>query len=114
MFKPGDIVHLDFDPAAGREMKGPHFGLVLSKQPFNRHGLAVVCPITQGRQDTARADGLAVSLMGSGTETQGVVLSHLAKTLDLKSRSARFKEAAPDFILDEVLDRYLSILPVDD
>ena len=26
----GDIVHLDFDPSSGREMKGPYFGLVLS------------------------------------------------------------------------------------
>lgn len=114
MFNPGDIVHLDFDPATGKEMKGPHFGLVLSKQAFNRHGLAVICPITQGRQEHARSEGLAVSLMGCGTETQGVVLCHFAKTLDWKSRGARFKEAVPRYILDEVLDRYLSILPVDE
>lgn len=114
MYKPGDIVHLDFDPAAGREMKGPHYGLVLSIAAFNKSGLAVVCPITQGRQDAARADGCAVSLMGCGTETQGIVLSHMAKTLDMKSRRAKFKEAVPDYVLDDVLDRYLSIFPAAD
>jgi len=25
----GDIVHLQFDPASGREMNGPHFGNVM-------------------------------------------------------------------------------------
>lgn len=111
MFQPGDIIHLEFDPAAGREMKGPHFGLVLSLHEFNRTGLAVICPITQGQQQAARTAGYAVSLMGCGTETQGVVLAHMAKTLDWKERKAKRKEAAPDFILNEVLDRYLSLLP---
>ena len=44
----GDIVHLDFDPSSGREMKGPHFGLVLSGKVFNQQGLAMICPISQG------------------------------------------------------------------
>ena len=114
MFDPGDIIHLEFDPAAGCEMKGPHFGLVISVRPFNKSGQAVICPITQGRQEYARTSGLAVSLMGSGTETQGVILCHLAKTLDLRARRARKKEAVPPEVLNEVLERYLSILALDD
>jgi mRNA interferase MazF len=43
----GDIVHLNWDPAIGHEMKGPHYGLVASATPFNvATGLVVVCPIT--------------------------------------------------------------------
>ena len=38
----GDIIHLQFDPASGREMKGPHFCLVLSGKLFNQQGLAMV------------------------------------------------------------------------
>ena len=41
----GDIVHLQFDPASGHEMKGPHFGLVISSKTFNQLGLAMICPI---------------------------------------------------------------------
>ncbi|WP_035053411.1 type II toxin-antitoxin system PemK/MazF family toxin [Andreprevotia chitinilytica] len=111
MFDPGDIIHLDFDPAAGKEMKGPHFGLVLSIRAFNNSGLAIVCPITQGAQDNARSGGFAVSLMGCGTETQGIILSHQAKTLDWRARRAKKREQAPDYVLQDVLDRYRSIFP---
>ena len=45
----GDIVHLQFDPASGQEMKGPHFALVVSAKAFNTRGLAMMCPISQGR-----------------------------------------------------------------
>jgi|GEM_PF-4846856 len=31
-----DIIHLQFDPASGREIKEPHFGLVVSSKLFNR------------------------------------------------------------------------------
>ncbi|WPL18341.1 mRNA interferase ChpB [Thiorhodovibrio winogradskyi] len=37
----GDIVHLDFDPSSGREMQGPHFGLVVSGKLFNQQGMAI-------------------------------------------------------------------------
>ena len=32
----GDIVHLQFDPASGHEMKGEHYALVLSPKYFNK------------------------------------------------------------------------------
>ncbi|WP_040652835.1 type II toxin-antitoxin system PemK/MazF family toxin [Pseudogulbenkiania ferrooxidans] len=111
MFNPGDIIHLNFDPAAGREMKGPHFGLVISLHDFNQSGMALVCPITQGSQDNARTAGFAVSLMGCGTETQGIILSHQSKTLDWRARGAKKKESVPDYVLNEVLDKFRSILP---
>ncbi len=64
----GDIVHLDVDPSSGREMKGPHFGLVLSGKVFNQRGLAMVCPISHGAAAASRTYGTVVTLMGSGTE----------------------------------------------
>lgn len=111
MFQPGDIIHLNFDPAAGQEMQGPHFALVLSIREFNQSGLVVACPITQGKQAAARTAGFAVSLMGCGTETQGLVLCHQTKTLDWRARGAKRRESVPDDVLQDVLDRYLSILP---
>ena len=32
----GDIVHLQFDPASGQELKGNHYALVLSPNAFNK------------------------------------------------------------------------------
>jgi mRNA interferase ChpB len=34
-----DIVHLQFEPASAHEMKGKHFGLVISQKVFNQRGL---------------------------------------------------------------------------
>ena len=32
----GDVVHLNGSPAAGPEMEGPHYGLVLSADLYNQ------------------------------------------------------------------------------
>lgn len=106
----GDVVHLEFDPASGQEMKGRHFGLVLSGKVFNRQGLAMVCPISQGAAASARTYGTVVTLMGAGTETQGAVHCHQLKSLDWRQRKAKFKEAVPQHILDDVAARVEAIL----
>jgi mRNA interferase ChpB len=106
----GDIVHLDFDPAAGHEMKGPHFGFVVSAKAFNAKGFAMICPISQGEAASARSHGTLVSLMGAGTDTQGTVHCHQLKALDWRKRSVRFKEKAPQIIHDDVAARLEAIL----
>ena len=106
----GDIVHLDFDPASGREMNGPHFGLVLSCKQFNQHGLAMICPISQGAAAAARTYGTIVTLMGTGTDTQGAVHCHQLKSLDWRAQKVRLKESVPQLVVDEVLARVEAIL----
>ena len=106
----GDILDLEFDPATGLEMKGPHFAFVLSARVFNQHGLAVVCPISQGAAASARTYGTVVSLMGLGLDTQGAIHCHQLKALDWKGRKARFKESVPQALIDEVSARVSAIL----
>ena len=106
----GDIVHLQFDPASGQEMKGPHFGLVISSKLFNSRGLAMVCPISQGGAASARTYGTVVTLMGSGTHTQGAVHCHQLKSLDWRVRKMKFKETVPTAIIDDVAARIEAIL----
>ena len=106
----GDIVHLDFDPSSGREMRGPHFGLVLSGKAFNQQGLAMICPVSQGAAASARTYGTVVTLMGSGTDTQGAVHCHQLKSLDWRARNVRLKETAPRSVVDEALSRVEAIL----
>ncbi|MBW4047706.1 MAG: type II toxin-antitoxin system PemK/MazF family toxin [Proteobacteria bacterium] len=106
----GDIVHLDFDPSSGREMNGPHFGLVLSGKVFNQQGLAMICPISQGAAAVARTYGTVVTLMGTGTDTQGAIHCHQLKSLDWRARNARFKESVSQFIIEEVQARVEAIL----
>jgi mRNA interferase ChpB len=106
----GDIVRLDFDTASGREMQGPHFGLVLSGKVFNHQGLAMICPISQGAAAADRTYGTVVTLMGAGTDTQGAVHCHQLKSLDWRARNVRLKETVPQQIVDEALARIEAIL----
>ncbi len=105
----GDILHIDLDPTKGREQRGKRFILVLSSAEFNRFGLILVCPVTQGGE-FAREHGFAVSLSGAGTTCQGAVLCHQVRTLDYKERAARWVEALPPDIVEEVLARVRTLL----
>jgi mRNA interferase ChpB len=106
----GDIVHLQFDPASGQEMMGSHFGLVVSVKAFNSRGLAMICPVSQGGAAAARTYGTVVTLMGSGSDTQGAIHCHQLKSLDWRVRKAKFKEAVPAAIIDDVAARIEAIL----
>ncbi|MCX8086750.1 MAG: type II toxin-antitoxin system PemK/MazF family toxin [Rhodocyclaceae bacterium] len=106
----GDIVLIDLNPTQGREQQGQRPVLVVSPLEFNRVcGVAWVCPITQGGEGL-RQRGFTVSLMGCGTQTQGVVLCHQPRALDLRARQAVFKEKAPPELVDEVLARLRAVL----
>ena len=105
----GDIVHLDFDPTRGSEQQGKRLGLVLTKSAFNRFGLAMVAPITQGGS-FARHNGFTVSLAATGLDAQGVVLCNQARMLDFAERSAKIIERAPDEVVDDVLARVRALL----
>lgn len=104
----GDIYHVSLDPIAGREQAGSRYVMIVSSSHFNRLGIPVICPITQGG-NFARAQGFAVSLMGTGLNAQGVVLCNQLRVLDLNTRRARFIEKAPPEIIDEVLMRIAPI-----
>ena len=109
-FERGDIVRVSLNPVSCKEMQGDmRPALVLSTRPFNQLGTALVAPITQGG-NLARFAGFAVSLMGSGTETQGVVLVSAVRTLDLVSRHAKKIEVAPDFVVEEALAKLRTII----
>lgn len=110
IFERGDIIKVTLNPVVGNELQGDYRPcLVLSPKAFNKLGTALVAPITQGG-NYARYQGFAVSLMGTGTETQGVVMVNAVRTLDLVARRAKFIEKAPVVINDEVLSRLLVLI----
>jgi mRNA interferase ChpB len=101
----GDIYLVSLDPTAGHEQQGTRPVLVISPGKFNRMtGVPVVLPITAGG-GFARMAGFAVSLMGTGTQTTGVVRCDQPRALDLRARGGRKLERAPHEIVDEVLSR---------
>jgi mRNA-degrading endonuclease toxin of MazEF toxin-antitoxin module len=101
LLKRGDIYHLDLNPTVGHEQAGKRFVFVLSPADDT---LAIVLPISQGIT-LARGTGFCVTLMGSGLQTQGVIICNQPRTVAVRERGGRLIESAPDFIIDEVLSR---------
>lgn len=104
----GDIWFVSLNPTLGREQQGLRPVLVVSDAAFNRLGLTVVCPVTQGGQQS-RFAGFAVTLMGSGTQTQGVVMCNQPRTIDVAAREGWYVESVDADLMDEVLARLQAI-----
>ena len=100
----GEIWFVDLNPVTGYEQQGIRPVLVVSEKAFNRFGLSVICPITQGGQQS-RYTGFAVTLMGTGAETQGVVMCNQPRAIDMSARNGRFVEEVSDELSDEVMAR---------
>lgn len=96
----GDIVSLDFDPSAGKEIMKRRPAFVISRKMFNEHtGFAVVAPITS----TVRGMMLEV-VLPEDLSTQGAILIHQVKSLDFSNRRVKFIEKAPQAITDKATE----------
>jgi mRNA interferase ChpB len=105
----GDIYLVSLDPTSGHEQQGMRPVLIVSPTAFNRlTRTPVVLPITIGG-NFARTAGFAVSLMGSATQTTGIVRCDQPRALDIGSRHGRRLESVPRAILDEVLAKVAPI-----
>ena len=109
----GDIVLIALDPTAGTEIRGTRPVLILSNAEFNRNRRALVAPITQGG-NIERVAGWAVTLMGSGSATQGAAVVSQCRVLDLAARGARKIEAASGEVVAEALAKLQAMVePLD-
>ncbi len=105
----GDIYLVSLDPTSGHEQQGTRPVLVVSPAAFNRlTRTPVVLPITSGG-NFARTAGFAVSLLGSGTQTTGIVRCDQPRALDIGSRHGRKLESVPQSVLEEVLAKVAPI-----
>jgi mRNA interferase ChpB len=106
----GDIYLVSLDPISGHEQRGTRPVLIVSPGKFNQTmKTPIILPITSGG-DFARSAGFAVSLMGAGTKTTGIVLCSQPRALDVLSRGGRKLESVPAAIVDEVLAKLAAIL----
>lgn len=107
--KRGEIWLVSLDPTLGHEQRGRRPVVIVSPDSFNRiTKVPIVVPVTGGGS-FARTAGFAVSLVGAGTETTGVVRCDQPRPLDLRARHATRLERLPDALVDEVLARVAAI-----
>lgn len=106
----GDVYLVSLDPTSGHERRGTHPVLIVSPGAFNQlTKTPVVLPITT-RGNFARTAGFAVSLMGAGTQTTGVVRCDQPRALDIGARPGRKLESVPASVLDDVLAKLAVLL----
>ncbi|MBI3210954.1 MAG: type II toxin-antitoxin system PemK/MazF family toxin [Candidatus Solibacter usitatus] len=107
--KRGEIWLVGLDPSEGHEQKGRRPVVIVSPEAFNNvTKVPVVLPITSGGT-FARTAGFAVSLVGAGIKTTGVVRCDQPRALDLAARRGKKLETVPEAIMDEVLARLTPI-----
>lgn len=75
---------------------------MLSNAEFNSGGRALVAAITQGG-NLDRIKGWTVTLMGTGTRTQGAVVISQCRMIDLAARAAKRIETTPPVVIEEAL-----------
>ena len=106
----GDVYLVSLDPTSGHEQQGTRPVLIVSPGAFNRlTRTPVVLPITTGG-NFARTAGFAVSLMGAGTQTTGVVRCDQPRALDIGARRGRKLESVPARVMDDVLAKLAVLL----
>jgi mRNA-degrading endonuclease toxin of MazEF toxin-antitoxin module len=103
----GDVVHLDWSPAIGQEMKGPHYGLVLSADLFNHStGRAMIIPITS---KVGKLSGFEMPVQ-AGRVSGVAVLSGL-RALDYQNRDVQFEVLAGPDVAAEANRRLRMVFP---
>ena len=98
----GDIIWLDFNPQAGKEIAKRRPALVLSPKQYNKHGLLLAVPIT------SKIKGYPFEVKIENNKIEGVVLADAIKSLDWQERNAEFISQ----INQEQLDKVLSLISV--
>ncbi len=112
--KRGDLVHLNFSPSAGHELADRHYALVLSPDAYVRKSrMAVVCGITSRVRgwpfEVPLPAGLLPPKAGVG-DVPSVVVADAVRQVDYRERECAFVAVAPRTVVDEVLDKLLTVL----
>ncbi|MGE4278691.1 MAG: type II toxin-antitoxin system PemK/MazF family toxin [Magnetospirillum sp.] len=99
-------MHLDWNPALGHEMKGPHYGLVLSQDAYNiGTGLVVVSPITS---KVGKLSAFEFEVRAG--RVNGVAVLSQFRTLDYQTRSIQYEGSISAELIDEATRRVRMVL----
>jgi mRNA interferase MazF len=110
----GDIIWISFDPQAGREMAGRHAGLVVSPRKYNEFArLCLLFPITSQVKGWGFESLFPEDFeIPGGTKRGGAVVSDQLKSFSWKERNSDFACRAPDGLLEEVMAKFRTLLPL--
>lgn len=104
--KSGDIIWLEFDPQAGKEIQKTRPALTISPYSYNlKTGLGLFMPIT------SKIKGYPFEVVISEGGMHGAILCDQIRSLDWKARKAKFVAHLSTPVLEDVLAKFLVLLP---
>lgn len=112
----GDIIWLNFDPQAGRQMAGRHSALVVSPRKYNQFSrLCLLFPITS-KVKGYRFESLFPEEfeIPGGTERGGCVVADQLKSMSWLERKSDYACRAPDGVLEDAIAKCRTLLPLRD
>ena len=93
----GDIVWINFEPQKGKEITKIRPALTISKKEYNKHGLAIMCPIT------SKIKGYPFEVVINHEKINGAILADHIRNLDWKERKAKLITKIDEDKITEVL-----------
>jgi mRNA interferase MazF len=111
---PGDIIWINFDPQAGREMAGRHAALVMSPRKYNQFArLCLLFPITSKVKGYPFESLLPSEFeIPGGTEKGGCVVADQLKSMSWLERKSEFACRVPDGVLEDAIAKCRTLLPL--
>jgi len=107
----GDLYWVNPNPTAGDEMKDMHPFIVITPKEINQLGVCMTVPVTTGGK-FSREMGLTVVI--SSSQTVGVAVCHQVRSFDLEARvkqgSAQYIETLDSVIINDIVDRVVSVI----
>jgi mRNA interferase MazF len=103
----GDLIEMNFQPAAGREIDKRRPAIVLSPLAYNRRsGLCLAVPTS-----TDLTPGPLWIPMPSGfLPAPSLILCDYLKSFDYRERSAAFIKRVPDDLVEQILSNLLDLI----
>jgi mRNA interferase MazF len=109
-----DIIWIDCNPQAGREMKSMHPMLVLSPKTFNQHtGIVIGLPMTTAEYNDTNP--FAIKFHGP-KNVASYILGHQPESFDWRARGAKAHpwKRAPDQVFSAAREQLNQIIAICD
>ena len=103
----GDLIEVNFRPAAGREIDKRRPAIVLTPLSYNRRtGVCLAVPVSTD----LTAGPLWVPMPPGYLPRPSLILCDYVKSFDYRERSATFLRRLPEEVIDQIISNLLDLL----
>lgn len=103
----GDLIEMNFQPAAGREIDKRRPAIVLSPLAYNRKsGLCVAVPVSSD----LTPGPLWIAMPAGLLPRPSMILCDYLKSFDYRERGATFVARVPDEVVEQIVGNVLDII----